>query len=99
MSNPTIRVVARIVALPEKVEQVKAILTGLIEPTKTEAGCIQYELLQNQADATDFTFVEEWRSGAELDAHLGNTHIQFAIEKLDGLLGAAPDICRYDKIG
>ena len=98
MSNLTIRVVARIVALPEKVEQVKAILTGLIEPTKAEAGCIQYELLHNQADATDFTFVEEWGSAAELDAHLGNTHIQSAIEQLDGLLGVAPDIRRYEKI-
>ncbi len=99
MSNPTIRVVARIVALPEQVEQVKVILTGLIETTRGEAGCIQYELLQNQTDLTDFTFVEEWGSVGELDAHLGNTHIQSAIEQLDGLLAAPPDIRRYDKIG
>ena len=99
MSNPTIRVVARIVALPEQVEQVKAILTALMEPTRVEAGCIQYELLQNQSDPTDFTFVEEWGSVEELDTHLGNTHIQSAIEQLDGLLGATPDIRRYDKIG
>jgi quinol monooxygenase YgiN len=99
MSNPTIRVVARIVALPEQVEQVKAILTGLIEPTRAEAGCIQYELLQNQTDLTDFTFVEQWGSAGELDTHLGNTHIEDALGKLDGLLAAAPDIRRYDKIG
>jgi quinol monooxygenase YgiN len=99
MSNPTIRVVARIIAFPEQVEQVKVILTGLIETTRGESGCIQYELLQNQTDLTDFTFVEEWRSGRELDTHLGNTHIQTAIEQLDGLLAAPPDIRRYDKIG
>lgn len=99
MSNPTIRVVARIVALPEQVEQVKVILTELIEQTRAEAGCIQYELLQNQTDLTDFTFVEEWGSAGELDAHLGNTHILSAIEQLDGLLAAPLDIRRYDKIG
>lgn len=99
MSNHTIRVVARIVALPEQVEQVKVILTALVEPTRVESGCIQYELLQNQTDLTDFTFVEEWGSPGELDAHLGNTHIQTAIEQLEGFLAAPPDIRRYDKIG
>ena len=34
MSNQTIRVVARIVAIPEKVDEVRAILIELIEPTK-----------------------------------------------------------------
>ncbi|HBL10180.1 MAG TPA: antibiotic biosynthesis monooxygenase [Cyanobacteria bacterium UBA11162] len=98
MSNPTVRVVARIVALPEKVEELKAVLSGLIEPTRVEDGCIQYELYQNQADPTDFTFVEEWASSAALDAHLQSTHIQEAIQQLEGLVGAAPDIRRYDKV-
>lgn len=98
MSNPTVRVVARLVALPEKVEELKAVLSGLIEPTRVEDGCIQYELYQNQADPTDFTFVEEWASSAALDTHLQSTHIQEAIQQLDGLVGAAPDIRRYDKV-
>ncbi|HAX86686.1 MAG TPA: antibiotic biosynthesis monooxygenase [Cyanobacteria bacterium UBA11370] len=98
MSNPTVRVVARLVALPEKVEELKAVLSGLIEPTRVEDGCIQYELYQNQADPTDFTFVEEWASSAALDAHLQSTHIQEAIQQLEGLVGAAPDIRRYDKV-
>ena len=37
------------VALPDKVEELKAILLGLIEPTRLEAGVIKYELLQNQS--------------------------------------------------
>lgn len=64
MSNQTIRVVARIVAIAEKVDEVRAILMELIEPTCQEEGCIKYELLENQADSTDFTFVEEWSSNA-----------------------------------
>jgi quinol monooxygenase YgiN len=61
MSKTTIRVVARVVALPDKVEEVKSVLIGLIEPTRKEDGCIIYELLQNHADPTDFTFVESGR--------------------------------------
>jgi quinol monooxygenase YgiN len=71
MTNQTIHVVARFVALPDKVEELKAILLGLIEPTRLEAGVIKYELLQNQSDPTDFTFVEEWESEAALDNFMG----------------------------
>jgi quinol monooxygenase YgiN len=97
MSQPTLRVVARVVALPEKVEQLKTILYSLVEPTRAETGCLKYELLQNQADTTDFTFVEEWSTSADLEAHLQSKHIQMAISQLDGLVAVAPDIRRYDK--
>ncbi len=96
MSN-TIRVVARVVAIPEKVDEVKAILIGLIEPTRQETGCMTYELLHNQAEPTDFTFVEEWFSKAALDTHLDSAHIAAASDKLEGLLAAEPDI-RYYKL-
>lgn len=53
MALTTVRVVAHVVALPENVEEVKLILLSLIEPTRQESGCIQYELLQNKEDSTD----------------------------------------------
>lgn len=95
MSKTMIRVVARVVALPDKVEAVKSVLLGLIEPTRKEEGCIVYELLQNQADPTDFTFVEEWESQALLEAHLASAHIEEAESQLNGLVAAEPDIRLY----
>jgi quinol monooxygenase YgiN len=95
MSKTTIRVVARVVALPDQVEEVKSVLLGLIEPTRKEEGCIVYELLQNQADPTDFTFVEEWESQALLEAHLASAHIEEAKSQMDGLVAAEPDIRLY----
>jgi len=95
MTNQTIHVVARFVALPDKVEELKAILFGLIEPTLLEAGVIKYELLQNQSEPTDFTFVEEWESAAALDTHLASVRSQVPIAKLEGLIAAPPDIRRY----
>jgi quinol monooxygenase YgiN len=99
MSNQTIRVVARIVAITEKVDEVRAILMELIEPTCQEEGCIKYELLQNQAEPTDFTFVEEWSSNAALDAHLASTHIAATGDKLEGLIAIEPDIRLYKLLG
>ncbi len=95
MSQPTLRVVAHLVAFPDKVEELKSLLLSIIEPTRQEAGCIKYELLQNQADPTDFTFVEEWESADLLEQHLASTHIQAAVLKLEGLAVAPPDIRRY----
>jgi quinol monooxygenase YgiN len=95
MSKTTLRVVARVVALPDKIEEVKSILLGLIEPTRKEKGCIVYELLQNQANPTDFTFVEEWESQELLDAHLASVHLAEASSQLNGLIAAEPDIRLY----
>lgn len=98
MSKPTVRVVARLVAYPDTVEELKALLLSIIEPTRQEAGCIQYDLLQNQSDPTDFTFVEEWESNGLLDAHLASPHIQAAIARLNGIAAAPPDIRRYEQL-
>lgn len=93
--NSAVRVVARLVSKPDKVEEFKAILLTIIEPTRKEAGCTRYELLQNSSDPTDFTFVEEWESGAALDAHMGQPHIGAALGKARDLMGGAPDVRRY----
>lgn len=93
--STTVRVVARLVAKSDKVEALKSVLLSIIEPTRSEAGCKSYELLQNSADPADFTFVEAWESAAALDAHMKSPHLTAALGKLGDLLGAAPDIRRY----
>ncbi|MCS6805681.1 MAG: putative quinol monooxygenase [Acidobacteriota bacterium] len=99
MPKHTLRVVARIIARPDKVEELRSLLMGLIEPTRKEPGCIAYELLQNKADETDFTFVEEWEDDAALDAHLASPHVREALSKAPALLAAEPDIRRYNVVG
>lgn len=98
MTKKTLRVVARIVALPNQVEPLKLVLHSVVQPTRAEKGCIQYDLLQNQNDPTDFTFVEEWETHADLENHLNSEHIQTALKQLDGLVAAPPDIRRYDQM-
>lgn len=96
MQNNRVRVVARVVARTDKVEELRGLLSGLLEPTRQERGCVTYELLHNRTDPTDFTFVEEWASDAAIDAHLQSPHVQQALLKLPDLAAGAPDIRRYD---
>lgn len=99
MPDSGVRVVARVVARPGKEDELRVLLRGLIEPTRREPGCVTYELLQNTANSTDFTFVEEWRSEADLDAHLQSAHLQHARVRLPDLAATDPDIRRYTVVG
>ena len=98
MPATSLRVVARITARPETVNEVRTILLGLVPPTRGEEGCVVYELLQNRTDPTDFTFVEEWSSDAAFERHHTTEHIRQAFPKLKALVAAEPDIRTYSSI-
>jgi quinol monooxygenase YgiN len=95
MTARTVRVVAHLTSKQDKTEDTCAALLALIEPTRAEDGCIVYELMQNDAEPSDFTFVEEWASDAALDAHLQSEHIRILQSQADELFAAPPDIRRY----
>ena len=98
MASDSLRVVATITAQPDKADELKCILLGLVEPTRSEAGCISYQLFQNSSDASDFVFVEEWASDAALDQHMTTPHVQDAITRGQSLFAKAPDIRKYSVI-
>ncbi len=95
MTTRTLKVVAHLTAKPDKIEETRAALLALIEPTRAEDGCLVYELAQNNGDPTDFTFIEEWTTDAALDAHLESEHLRSFQSKAAELLAASPDIRRY----
>lgn len=95
----TVRCVAHILARPDSIPQLRDVLASLLEPTRHEAGCLRYELLQNVADPTDFTFVEEWRSQQDVAQHMNQPHVKTALSKVSALVAAPPDIRSYRVIG
>ncbi len=99
MSNETVRVIARVTSQPGKVEELKPILLNLIEPTRSEKGCISYQLLQGKTNSAEFVFIEEWASDSAENAHMTTSHVQEALSKAQSLFAKAPDISRYVIIG
>jgi len=95
MSGETVRVVARITALPGKASELAPILRGLIAPTRREAGCISYHFFVNSADPCDFVFVEEWASHSAIDTHLATSHVHETLAKAGSMLAKVPEISRY----
>ncbi len=91
----SLRVIARAKAKPDQVAQVRDILTGLVDATRQEPGCLSYELLQDHADPTEFVFIERWAHAAAEQAHFMTPHLLATLQQLSGLLVSAPQICRY----
>ena len=94
----TVTVLAKIAAQPDKIVEMKAVLTDLVAPTLAETGCIGYSVYQDSANRAEFTTVEEWQSDAAVDAHMTTPHVQAAFAKAASLLARPPDIRKYSKI-
>jgi len=91
-------VIAKSIAKQDKIEETKKALEALLEPTRKEEGCIQYDLLQDHNDPALFFFTEIWASHAHLDAHLATTHFTDWNEKSVDLLESPMDASLLKKL-
>ena len=98
MNAKTITVVATFQAKPGKENELRAALIGLVGPTRTEAGCVNYDLHISPEDPAKFLFHENWASQAHLDAHLQSTHIKALLPRVDELCVAFPEIKIWEQI-
>lgn len=73
MANLTI--VANIHAKADKVDLIKAELQKLIEITRSEDGCIQYDLHQDNENPAHFLFFENWESRELWQKHMNAPHL------------------------
>ncbi|MBY6019228.1 putative quinol monooxygenase [Ferrimonas balearica] len=77
-------IVANIVAFPDKAELVKAELLRLIDTTRAEAGCVQYDLHQDNDNPAHFLFFENWESRELWQDHMGNQHLKDYLAATEG---------------
>jgi|CXWL01.1.fsa_nt_gi quinol monooxygenase YgiN len=98
MSKKTIKVVAQVIALVDKITEVQAILQAIVAPTRLETGCLSYQLFRNSGHPAEFLFIEEWADEKAIDAHLVTPHMWDALEKVTPLLAAAPIIKKYESL-
>jgi quinol monooxygenase YgiN len=70
-----VSVVARLKAKAGQEEKVKQELFKLVEETRKEAGCLNYDLHVDTANPQVFVFYENWVSEMALANHLETPHI------------------------
>ena len=68
-------VIVRFVSHEGKEVQLKALLQGMLAPTRAESGCELYELYESEVRGR-FYLCETWASPAALDRHIATPHFK-----------------------
>jgi len=84
MSKLTI--VANVHADPNQIDLVKTELEKLVPITRTEEGCIQYDLHRDNENPAHFMFFELWESRELWQTHMNAPHLAAYVEAVDGAI-------------
>jgi len=82
MSKLTI--VANIIAKADNINLVKSELEKVIDITRAEQGCINYDLHQDNENPAHFLFFENWASRELWQAHMDAPHLKDYLAATDG---------------
>lgn len=69
-------ILANIFAVPDQIGLVKKELQKLIEVTRAEQGCLQYDLHQDNENPAHFVFYEKWVSPQHWQTHMDAQHLK-----------------------
>ncbi|MEP3046539.1 MAG: putative quinol monooxygenase [Roseibium sp.] len=81
---PKLTIVATIHANKDKIQLVKAELKKLIDVTRAENGCVQYDLHQDNDNPAHFLFFEIWESRELWQMHMNAPHLKAYMEATEG---------------
>jgi len=84
MAMANLTIVARIEAKKDRIDLVRSELLKLIEPTRKEQGCLQYDLHQDNDNPAVFLFFENWASRELWQVHMNNENLKAYMEATEG---------------
>ena len=93
-----LQTIARMEVKGNQVDEFFAVFKELAEPTKKEAGCIQYEMYQDEASSTTFVLLEQWMNKASFDAHLESEHFKRIIPLILACLAKELQLDIYTRV-
>lgn len=91
-------VVAEMTAKPGQEEALKQQLIALVEPTRKEEGCVQYDLHIATDRPGSFVFYENWTSAEALERHSKSAHLTAFGNSAPALLAEPARILTYTRI-
>lgn len=80
----SLTIVANIHAKADKIDLVKTELLELINITKAERGCINYDLHQDNENPEHFMFYENWENRELWQTHMGAPHLAAYVAATEG---------------
>lgn len=92
MNDEKIVLVARLKVKDDAVEEAKNLALGIVADSRTEEGCINYDVHQAIDDETVFIWHETWKDKAALDAHFEFPYFKEFFEKAGKIAAEEPQI-------
>ena len=97
MEKPIV-VIARVMAKAGKEKQLKQALMELIEPSRNDDGCINYDLHTSDDGPGMFMFHETWRDKEALAKHLSTPHLRNFISKAEKFVDGEMNVTLWHKV-
>ncbi|MFS4582629.1 putative quinol monooxygenase [Phaeobacter sp. C3_T13_0] len=85
------QLIAKITPKPEHMQDVRESLMGILAPTRAEAGCLKFNLLEGR-EGDCFYLDEEWSNDAALAAHYEKDYIKPIFAKYQNWLASPVEI-------
>lgn len=98
MAEKKVTVLASFIAKPGLEDEVKEKLLALVAPTRSESGCINYDLHQDSDDPRRFMLYENWKSLRDLEEHLDKPYLKALKDKEEELFTEPIDITLWEMI-
>src|ERR1700758_197507 len=97
MSDAHIILNVHMAAVPGREQELENQLHALLAPTRSEPGCLAYELHRDPEDHCQFMFYEKFKSQEALDAHVSSPHFKkfLAYREAKGDPVAATTVTRW----
>ncbi len=87
-----IQTISKMIVKQGKVDEFISIFKEMIEPTKDEQGCIQYEMYQDEDNPALLIVLEQWNCREDFDRHLESEHFKKIAPKMVALLSEETDL-------
>ncbi len=80
-----VKTIATLVARRGMAEELRALLDGMVVPSRAEPGNLQYNLWRDHTDAGRFVLEELYTDDAAVAAHHATTHFENYLSKINDL--------------
>ncbi len=81
----SVKIVAILVAKPGRTEDLKALLEGLLPPSRLESGNLRFDLWVDQAEPGRFILDELYASDEAIASHRETPHFQHYLSRINDL--------------
>ena len=93
-----ITIVARCSVREDTVDDLVALARELVAASRQEEGNVSYDFYADLADPARFTFIENWRDRAAIDAHNATPHFQDFGKRAGPLCAGPIEIALYRRL-